>query len=783
MKLSLNWLRDYAPLPDDHQLIADTLNGLGIEVSDVHHAGGVSGVVTARVVRVERHPDAATVIRVWVDNGDGHQLHVWCGASNFEPGDVVPLATVGTAMPDGRTIGSRGILGIPSDGMLCSAHELGLGSDHSGILVLPSDAPLGVPYGDVTGLVDDVVFDVDVTRNRPDAFGHVGVARDLAAKLNLSFTPPRPSSPPVGSPADATVEIGAGGRCGRFTLTVLSGIVVAPSAPWMAARLAAVGQRPINNVVDVSNYVMLELNQPNHAYDLATLGGGGIRVRSATDGEQLTTLDGMTRSLTSGELLICDALDVPIGLAGIMGGEHTEIGPTTSTVALEFAWFEPIGIASSVNRTALRSDASARWERGVDPYGIDTAIARFVGLLGETCPGLVVHAGAVDARAESLPSQSRHTRVRVSQVNRIIGVDFSGAEVAGLLDPIGFTVTGDDPEALTVELPSWRPDATSEIDVVEEVARHYGYDNVPKRVPLSPLHGHLSAVQLRRRQVRQVLLGLGISEVMPSPFLSVDELRWAGLEGEVLRITNPLVADEDVLRPSLRAGLLRAVAFNEAHRHPGVALYEIGHVYPPGPGELPDEREMLGVVLAGAEAPAAIAVWRELAAALDAGARIDQQRVPAGLHPTRSATLVAGRAAIGAVGEIAPGVLDSYGITQRVAILEVDLSVLLATEPKPARWKPTSRHPSSDLDLAFTLDEEIPAEKLEKAIRQGAGNLLVGIELFDTYRGSGVAAGTRSLAYRLRLQAADRTLTDADTAAVVAQVRAAAAKLGATLRA
>ncbi|HEY5875256.1 MAG TPA: phenylalanine--tRNA ligase beta subunit-related protein, partial [Ilumatobacteraceae bacterium] len=298
MKLSLNWLRDYAPFPDDDQLIADTLNGLGIEVSDVHHVGGVSGVVTARVVRIERHPDAAKVIRVWVDKGDGVEHHVWCGASNFEPGDVVPLATVGTAMPDGRTIGSRGILGIPSDGMLCSAHELGLGSDHSGILVLPSDAPLGVPYGDVTGLVDDVVFDVDVTRNRPDAFGHVGVARDLAAKLGLSFTPPRPASPPVGSPADATVEIGAGERCGRFTLTVLSGIVVAPSAPWMAARLAAVGQRPINNVVDVSNYVMLELNQPNHAYDLATLGGGGIRVRSATDGEQLTTLDGMTRSLT-----------------------------------------------------------------------------------------------------------------------------------------------------------------------------------------------------------------------------------------------------------------------------------------------------------------------------------------------------------------------------------------------------------------------------------------------------------------------------------------------------
>jgi phenylalanyl-tRNA synthetase beta chain len=783
MKTSLNWLREFAPLPDDVDLITATLIGLGLEVSDTIHVGGVPGVVTARVVRMERHPDAAKVIRVWVDKGDGIEHHVWCGASNFAPGDVVPLATVGTAMPDGRTIGSRGILGIPSDGMLCSPRELGVGSDHSGILVLPADTPLGVPYGEVTGLVDDVVFDIDVTRNRPDAFGHVGVARDLAAKLGLPFTPPRPTLPALGNPVDATVEIVAGERCGRFTLTVLSGIVVGPSAPWMAARLSAVGQRPINNVVDVSNFVMLELNQPNHAYDLATLGGGGIRVRVAKDGEQLTTLDGMTRTLTADELLICDAHDVAIGLAAIMGGEHTEIGDSTSTVALEFAWFEPLGIAASVTRTGLRSDASARWERGVDPYGIDNSIARFVELLGETCPDLVVHAGSVDERAESLPPQTHSTSVRVSQVNRIIGAELSRDDVVGLLDPIGFTVTGDDPEALTVNLPSWRPDSTAEIDVIEEVARHYGYDNVPKRVPLSPLHGHLSPVQQRRRQVRQVLLGLGISEVMPSPFLSDDDLRRAGLDDEVLRITNPLVAEEDILRPSLRPGLLRAVAFNAAHRRPGVSLYEVGHVYHPGPGELPDEREMLGVVLAGGEAPAAIAVWREIAATLGVGARIDQQRVPAGLHPMRSATLVAGRDEIGAVGEVAPAVLEAYEIGERVAVLELDLSVVLAAETKPARWRATSRHPSSDLDMAFELDEGIAAEKLEKAIRQGGGSLLVGLELFDVYRGAGVADGSRSLAYRLRLQAPDRTLIDADTAAVVAQVRAAAEKLGATLRA
>ncbi len=339
------------------------------------------------------------------------------------------------------------------------------------------------------------------------------------------------------------------------------------------------------------------------------------------------------------------------------------------------------------------------------------------------------------------------------------------------------------PKALTVTLPSWRPDSTAEIDVIEEVARHYGYDNVPKRVPLSPLHGHLSIAQLRRRQVRQVLLGLGISEAMPSPFLSDEDLGRTGLDIPVVRITNPLVAEEDVLRPSLRPGLLGAIAFNAAHRRPGVALFEIGHVYRPGPGELPDEREMLGVVLAGSEAPAAVGVWREVAAALGVGARIDQGRMSEGLHPTRSAALVAGREEIGAVGEVAPAVLDAYEIGERVAILELDLSAVLPTVPKPPKWKATSRHPSSDLDMAFELGEDVPAEKLEKAIRQGAGSLLVGLELFDVYRGPGVTDGSRSLAYRLRLQAPDRTLTDADTAAVVSQVRASAEKLGAALRA
>ena len=785
MKVLLSWLREYVEIgePVDLAALGDTLAMLGLPVEELIHTGGVAGVVTVRVVRTEVPPEASKVQRVWVDTGDGRPHHVWCGAFNFGPGDVVPFAPLGTELPDGRTITRRAILGIDSDGMLCSARELGLGDDHTGILVLPAEAPLGVPYGEALGRRDDVVLDLDVTRNRPDCQSYVGIARDLAAKLATPFRPPVPPELVVdGDPTPSTtVEIVDGDRCGRFTSTVLSGVVVGASAPWMAERLTAAGMRPINNVVDVSNYVMLELGQPNHPYDLATLAGHGFRIRTARRGESLTTLDDVSREVTADDLLICDAEDRPIGLAGIMGGADTEIGASTTTVALEMAWFAPVGISASVARLALRSEASYRFERGTDPYVIDAAIARFVELLRETCPDLVVHAGAIDARGPSLPPADRSCTVRASEVNRILGTALTGDDLPGLLDPIGFTVSGGG-EAREVAIPSWRPDSAEEIDVIEEVARQYGYDRLGTALPASPGHGRLSLVQHRRRRLRDVLLGLGITEAMPNPFLAPDTLARAGLDGDALRITNPLVTEESVLRTSLRPGLLLAVAFNQSHRRPRVALYEIGHVYPPGPGELPDEHESLGVLLAGEEAPAAIAVWREIATAMDVGARIDQTEAPPGLHPTRSATLVAGRDRIGAVGEIAPDVLEAFGITGRVAVVELDLPSVLGHEPRPARWRPTSRHPSSDLDLAFVLPDDVPAEKLAKAIRQGAGALLVDLDLFDVYRGDGIERGRRSLAYRLRLQALDRNLTDADVAEVRQRVTKATSKLGAELR-
>ena len=786
MKIVLSWLNDLAPVGDDVDALATKLTALGMQVEQVVTSGStVDGVVTARVLRTEPHADAAKVHRVWVDTGDGHERHVWCGAFNMQAGDVIPLATPGTTMPDGRLIEPRPILGIDSEGMLCSAQELGLGTDHSGILILPPHTPLGLPYGTALGLQTETVFDIDLTRNRPDCWGHLGVARDLSAALGVALVSASTQVVADGASMSAPVELVAGERCARFTTLVMSGVVVGPSPDWIARRLTAAGMRPINNVVDVSNYVMLELNQPNHAYDLDALGGGGFRIRLGVDGEVVTTLDGADRSVTSDDVLICDADDAPIGIGGIMGGLHSEISPGTTTIVLEIAHFEQTAMTRTMNRLNLRSEASGRFERGVDPYGMPQTQALFVKLLSLTCPGLVVHAGAVDARHESLPPEFTPVVVRVSQVNRVLGTSLDASAIAALLNPIGFKATHSTDAELRVGIPSFRPDSSAEIDVVEEVARHYGYEALGTAVVTSTTHGRLSPHQQRRRTLRQVLLGLGLDEAITDSFFTPHQLAQVGLGGDTIKIVNPLVADQNVLRPSMRAGLLQAIAFNESHRRVDARLFEIGHVYPRGDSstELPPEYEGLAVAIAGADASQAVSLWRELVSSMGFGARVDQGIVPSGLHSTRSATLTLGRDVVGAVGEIHPAVLAAIGISQRVAWLELDLSQLLSKEPKIAQWKAVSRFPSMDIDLAFVVPNSLPAEKIDKAVRQSCGALLADLLLFDVYRGVGVADGSRSLAYRLRLQASDRTLTDVEVAAVRDKIITFTAKLGAHLRA
>lgn len=781
MKVLLSILREMADIPSDPEVVALALNSLGLAVEETLVVGApVQGVVTARILRMEKHPDAAKVTRCFVDAGDGVERHVWCGATNMNEGDVVPLATLGTTMPNGMEIARRGILGIDSEGMLCSEVELGMSDESSGLLILPSDSQLGVSPFDVLGIEHDVVFDLDLTRNRPDCWGHLGVARDLAAHFGVELRGPRIETGEHGSDMSLSVVIDAPENCGSFSLSYLSNVVVGPSPRWVAARLAHLGMRSINNVVDASNLVMLELNQPNHAYDAAVV--SSFRVRFAQVGETLTTLDGQTRQLHQEDLLICNgATNTGVGLAGVMGDLHSEITDSTTTLALESAWFAPDPIRFAAQRHGLRSEASIRFERGVDPHGWVRGAERFVTILRETSPHATLHTGATVVQTSSCP-QPTAVDTSLTHLNGLLGVEVPQQKILDSLQGIGFSpsISGD---TLSVVVPTWRPDCTEAVDIIEEVARHFGYDNIGKTVPKSAVYGRLSTFQQRRRVLRRVLVGLGLDEAMPSPFLAFGDLPAIGLsEDNALRMANPLVADEAILRTSLRPGLLKALRYNQTHRATRIGLWEIGHVYPTSGAQLPDESEQLAIVVAGGDAETALAQWNAICDALSIGAQLDQSRIPAGLHPTRSATLARGKKIVGVVGEIDPMVLESLGIDGRVSILEVDLSTVLAEDPKPVQARDINRFPSSDLDLAFVVGEEIPATNVQRALRQAAGKRLVSIELFDIYRGAGLPEDTRSLAFRLRLQEVNGTLTDAVLASVQQDCVAAVEKVGGKLR-
>jgi phenylalanyl-tRNA synthetase beta chain len=781
MKVLLSILTEMADIPRDVDQVATALNSLGLPVEQMQVVGQpVAGVITAKIVRTEKHPDAAKVTRCFVDAGDGEVRHVWCGATNMKDGDIVALATLGTTMPSGMEIARRGILGIDSEGMLCSESELGLAEESDGIVILPATTPLGVGVFEALGIEHDVVLELDLTRNRADCWGHLGVARDLAAYFNVPLHGPRREPGALGAAKEIPVAIKDEEHCGSFTISYVSGVQVGSSPQWVSSRLAHLGMRSINNVVDASNLVMWETNQPNHAYDANVV--SSFVVRLARDGEVMTTLDGAERSLNVADLLICDGKDdSAVGLAGVMGDLHSEITDATVNLAIESAWFNPDSVRFAAQRHGLRSEASVRFERGTDPEGWVMAAERFVTILRETCPDIVLHASAAVVRNGHCP-QVREVKVSAQQVEKLLGVHVPVEKMLSILDSIGFKPARDG-DVITASVPTWRPDCSETVDLIEEIARHFGYDNIGKTVPHSTVHGRLSTMQQRRRIVRQVLVGLGLDEAMPSPFLAPGDLVAVGLhEDDVLRIANPLVADESILRTSLRPGLLRSLKYNQSHRASRIGLWEIGHIYPSSGQQLPDEREWLTVMVAGGDATNALGQWNALCDALSVGAQLDQARVPAGLHPTRSATLARGKTVVGVVGEIDPFVLDSLGIEGRVSILEVDLTTVLNENPKAVQARDVNRFPSSDIDLAFALPDDVAATLLQRAIRQAAGKKLVELELFDVYRGAGVPQNHRSLAFRLRLQEPGGTMNESGIAEIQKACIAAAEKIGAQLR-
>ena len=762
MKVLLSWLREFAPIEGDPADLGDQLSGLGLAVESIKPIGeGLGGIVVARVLGLRPHPDADRIQIVDVDAGDGEALQVCCGAFNMSVGDLVPLATLGCVMPDGMEITRRRMRGEWSNGMLCSPVEIGLGDDGEGILVLDGDHAPGLPLAEALEMGADVLFDIEVNPNRPDAMSVAGVARDLAARQGAPFSLPEPAVAETG--LDATdrlsVEILDPDLCGRFAVRVLDGVGIQASPRWLANRLTALGMRPINSVVDVSNYVMLELGQPSHTYDLAKLAGAGFRVRRAVDGETIETLDGVTRTLTSADGVVADSDDMVVGIAGVMGGASTEIGGDTTSVALEMAWWDPASIAASARRLGLRSEASARFEKGADPEVADLAMRRFAELLADT--GATLAPGMVDARGNTPERET--ILVRTGRVNGILGTDLTRDRIGELLGPIEFTAVpnGDD---LDVDIPSFRPDSTTEIDVIEEVARMHGYTRIARTRPRSMLTGALSRRQVDRRTVRTAMIGLGLDEVMPVPFLAPGDLERAGLDADGITVTNPLVAEESVMRSSLRPGILKTLAYNASHRLAGLGLFEVGHVYrhPEASQPLPDEREYLAVALAGRDAGDVVGVWSALADALAARDYALVADVVAGLHPTRTARIEVGGVPVGHVGEVDPGVLDAFDVPERVGWLEVDLDTLLGVPHGDTPYQQVSRYPSSDIDLAFEVDDAVPASAVERCLREAAGDLLARLSLFDVFRGAPVGDGSRSLAFTLRFQAVDRTLTDAE---------------------
>jgi phenylalanyl-tRNA synthetase beta chain len=805
----LSWLRDFAPFEGDASSLAETLDDLGLVVEGVQHVGkGLEDVVVARVLEITAIPGADKIRQVLVDGGDGAPLSVVCGAWNFAVGDLVPLAPVGAVLPGDFAIAKRKMKGVTSNGMLCSAAELELSDDHDGILVIGPRQPDGTAtsgapepgdrFVDALGIETDVVFDVAVEANRPDAWCMAGVARDLAARLRLPFTIPEPPVPPpdeTGAGPAVTIVVVDDDLCPRFTARVLTGVEVRPSPDWVSRRLTLAGMRPINNVVDASNYVMLELGQPTHPYDLDEVAGAGLRVRAARHGETVTTLDGVERVLGDRAIVpsddrrdcvICDADDVAIGIGGIMGGGSTEISATTSLVLLEAAYFSPMAIARTTKRLGIRSEASARFERGCDPEGIDRAVLRLCQVLGVTAgPRFGVRREVIDVRGQ-VPGPSR-VRVRTTRVNDMLGSALDDDAVVGYLEPIGFISERSGPGALDVTVPTFRPDTTREIDVIEEVARHLGYRTLPRRRPSAPQVGRLTDHQTRRRLVRSVVAGFGAQEAWTPSLLPPGDHARAGLGDGGVEVANPLTPDETVLRRSLLPGLVKALVFNADRRQNDVRLFEVGHVFPPpDPARVErafartgdtviDERELLAVAFAGAEddARTAAGAWRALADALgveriDLVQSADDQAGPltiGGLHPSRSGRLVDtdNGGVIGVVGEVDPAVLVAFGLDadrQRVGWLEVDLELLLSSTRRRDVVTPISRFPSSDVDLAFVVEDAVAAAEVANTLRRCGGDLLESLELFDVYRGTGVSAGARSLAFRLRFCSLDHTLTD-----------------------
>jgi phenylalanyl-tRNA synthetase beta chain len=794
MNVSYRWLKQIAPgIQEDPDALADRLGMLGAPVEEIERPGaGLGDIVVGRVLSTGPHPDADRLSLCRVEAG-GEERDVVCGAPNVEQGALYPFAPVGATLPGGMQIRRAKIRGIHSEGMLCSEAELGLGRDASGIMRLSDELSPGTSLVDALGL-DDTRLTLEVTPNRPDLLSIAGVAREVApdGHHGIELTPfPAPGSdertdatlPAIdlrrsarqGEAGGVSVGIEDAAGCPRYIAVVIEGVEIGPSPAWLAARLRAIGQRPINNVVDATNYILHELGQPLHAFDADLLKGPAIIVRRARAGETLTTLDDVERKLTSDMLVIADAEDA-VAVAGVMGGAESEVSGTTTRVLLECAHFEPGTIRSTARALGLSTDASYRFERGADLEGMAQAAHRAVELIHAVAGGRVVEAAA-DIYPE--PQEAPIVALRPARVARVLGEDIPPEDVERLLGQIGFELQDRTDGELLFRVPGFRwYDVTREIDLIEEVARRYGYDRFddtprayrPTAVPDAPLAG-------LEDRLRDFFAAQGL--------LEARSISMAPESAGAVALLRPLSADEGFLRSTLAHGLLRATELNQARGVRDVRLYEIGTTFhPTAPDERPREESCAAVVLTGRSRPAHWSgevpdwdIWdlrgmaESLVATLDpAGGEVAPLAgdddpgtlvLPGLLRPGTQLALRAHGTLVGVAGEAAPDAVDAPAWAAPAFVLEVRLTDAMAERRRPV-LEPVPTQPPSDRDLALIVPDAVPAAAVATTIRASAGELLETIEVFDVYTGKGVPAGSRSIAYRLVFRHPERTLKDAE---------------------
>ena len=754
MRVPMSWLREYVRTDARTEQIAERLSIATAEVNGIERRGVPGDLALFRVGRVleaGKHPDADRLQLTKVDVGDDRPYQIVCGAWNFGAGATVAVALPGATLPNGLTLERRKLRGETSEGMILAEDEVGLGPDHDGIMVLDGALEPGTPLADVLPLVDEVL-DVEATGNRVDLLSIYGIAREVAALFNAELIPLDEVEAEPGSLAPVAIEVEDWTGCPRYIGGLFRDVTVAPSPPWLRARLHLAGIRSISNVVDVTNYVMHALGNPLHAFDYETLHEGRIVVRRARPGEKLRTLDGTERDLDPSDLLIADA-DRPVALAGIMGGEETEVTERTTSVLLEAANFEPLSLLRTSERLGLRTEGSNRWEKGVDPYLAGPAATLATRMLVELTGAR--RAGSTDAHAQ-LPEPAVIS-LRAERTNAILGLDVAAERQTAILESLGFARANGGHR-----VPTWRGrDVTREIDLVEEVAR-FVMEEIPFTLPRHDVtFGRLTRWQRLRRLVEDVLAGCGFSEAYTSSFAA---------EGE-LRLPEPISQEAAALRTELVPSLVEAARGNVAVGTADVALFEIARTYRAG-GELPLERWHVAGVVEGGLADAKWAV-EQVYAALKVEPSFERTSVPL-LHPGKSA-----RTDEGWLGELHPTILEgNWGA------FELDLDALVERAPGAVEFQEVSPYPEVRQDLAFVVDADLPSAALLALVREAGAPELQSAAVFDEYRGDQIGAGKKSLAFRVAFGSLERTLTDEEATAVRGRlVNALAERFGAELRA